>query len=223
MKRFLMTACVSLFASLVLAAGVDRVVGFIVAVRGDVTLDRILVSEEGDETGETLKAELNSDVLDRDEVTTGPESRAKIRFMDDSTVTMSPGTRLSIAEYLQSRGGEKGRSLFKLIEGKIRAVSGKNRLEVHTPTAAVATRGTDFFVYVFSEKGRMVTEVTCVDGVLVVRNVDRKVSGDVILRKGQATQVPEKAQPGKPAPLSKDRYRQLLLECKIEAMKKMGY
>jgi len=222
MKRYLVILGVMLIASLVLAAGVDRMVGFIVAIRGDVSLDRILVSEEGDETGEILKAELNSDIFDRDEVTTGEESRAKIRFMDDSTVTMSPETTLNIAEYLESRGDDRGNSLLKLIKGKIRAVSGKNKLTVHTPTAAVATRGTEFFVYVFSSKGKMVTEVTCIDGVLVVRNVNKKVSGDVILRRGQATQVPEMVQPKKPAPVSKERYRQLLLECKIESMKKMG-
>lgn len=223
MKRYLIILGVMLIASLVLAAGVDRMVGFIVAIRGDVSLDRVLISEEGDENEETLQAELNSDIFDRDEVATGKESRAKIRFMDDSTVTMSSETTLDITEYLHSRGGEKGKSLLKLIEGKIRAVSGKNRLEVHTPTAAVATRGTEFFVYVFSSKGQMVTEVTCIDGVLVVRNVNKKISGDVILKKGQVTLVHEMAQPKKPAPISKERYRQLLLECKIEAMKKMGY
>jgi len=223
MRKILVITGVLVIASLVLAANADRMVGFIVAIRGDVTVERIKTAEEGEQSEETLQAKLNSDIFDRDEVTTGEESRAKIRFMDDSTVTMSTNTTLSVAEYIKSREGERGKSLLKLIEGKIRAISGKNKLEVHTPTAAVATRGTEFFVYVFGTPGKMVTEITCIDGVLVVRNIQSKVSGEVTLKKGQVTQVPEMVKPKKPAPVSKERYRQLLLECKIEAMKKMGY
>ena len=91
-----------------------------------------------------------------DVVRTKSLSRAEIVFRDGSLVRLAPGSRLEITEFLA--GEQESRGVFKLFRGKVRSrvkkIMGslfgrfqRNRFEVHTPTAVIGVRGTDFVVY----------------------------------------------------------------------------
>ncbi len=91
-----------------------------------------------------------------DIVRTKSGSKAEIVFSDGSVARLAPGSRIEITEYLV--GKDETKSTFRLFRGKIQSrvknVFGglfglfrKNRYEVHTPTAVIGVRGTDFFVY----------------------------------------------------------------------------
>jgi len=193
------------------AAESGTAVGFIAAMRGEVTLDRASDIEE---------AALNSDIFADDRVQTGENGRAKIRFLDDSTVTMSPDSTLDVAEYLQAMEGGKGKSLLKMVIGRMRVVSGKNQLEVHTPTAVAATRGTEFFVIVSEVNGRLVTEIPCLEGALTVRNIDKGVKGEVVINAGQVTRVGDMEAPTQPGSISRRRLQDFI-ECRKILMERM--
>lgn len=186
-------------------------VGFIAALRGEVTLDR---------ASDIQEAALNTDIFADDRVQTGENGRVKIRFADDSTVTMSPDSTLDVAEYLKSMEGTKGKSLLKMTIGRMRVVSGKNKLEVHTPTAVAATRGTEFFVIVSEVNGKMVTEIPCLDGALSVRNIDSGVKGEVVVNAGQVTQVGDMEAPTQPESISRKRIQDFI-ECRKSIMERM--
>ena len=68
-------------------------------------------------------------------------SRTKMRFIDDSILTLGENSRVSIKEYIYSKD-KGGKSIFNLLDGKMRSVVGKTRFEIHTPTAVAAARGT---------------------------------------------------------------------------------
>ncbi len=91
-----------------------------------------------------------------DVVRTKSRSRAEIVFRDGSILRLAPGSRLEITEFLA--GEQESRGIFKLFRGKVRSrvkkIMGslfgrfqRNRFEVHTPTAVIGVRGTDFVVY----------------------------------------------------------------------------
>jgi len=211
LKRILILIAILLLAAPSMADESGTAVGFIAAIKGEVSLDRASSIEE---------ATLNAEIFADDRVETGENGRVKIRFIDDSTVTMSPESTLDVAEYLESLEGEKGKSLLKMVYGKMRVVSGKNRLEVHTPTAVAATRGTEFFVIVSKVSGKMVTEIPCLEGALVVRNIDSAVEGEVVVNAGQVTRIGEMETPTQPASISRKRLKDFI-ECRKAIMERM--
>ena len=210
-NRVLIQLAILLFAAPVMAGEPLTAVGFIAALRGEVTLDR---------ASDIQEAALNTDIFADDRVQTGENGRVKIRFADDSTVTMSPDSTLDVAEYLKSMEGTKGKSLLKMTIGRMRVVSGKNKLEVHTPTAVAATRGTEFFVIVSEVNGKMVTEIPCLDGALSVRNIDSGVKGEVVVNAGQVTQVGDMEAPTQPESISRKRIQDFI-ECRKSIMERM--
>ncbi|TNF46716.1 hypothetical protein EP232_04265 [bacterium] len=211
LKRIVIVMAIMLIAAPVMGMDSEMPVGFIVAIRGEVALDRASSTED---------ATLNAEIFANDRVETGEDGRAKIRFLDDSTVTMSPESILDISEYLESLEGEKGKSLLKMTFGKMRVVSGKNKLEVHTPTAVAATRGTEFFVIVSRVSGKVVTEIPCLEGALVVRNIDSDVEGEVVVNAGQVTRIGEMEKPTEPASISRRRLKDFI-ECRKAIMERM--
>ncbi len=91
-----------------------------------------------------------------DIVRTKSGSKAEIAFSDGSIVRLAPASRLEITEYIA--GKEETKGILKLYRGKIQSQVKKlfgglfgrfrkNRYEVHTPTAVIGVRGTDFFVF----------------------------------------------------------------------------
>ncbi len=136
------------FCLFVLAAPVRaESVGRFTAVEGNV----VRIGSDG----ATAAVKLDDPVWVGDTVRTQSNGKAEITFADGSIIRLAADTRTEIAEYLV--GEQQTRGKLSLLGGKIQSLVKKglgffgrtrrNRFEVHTPTAVVGVRGTDFFTY----------------------------------------------------------------------------
>jgi hypothetical protein len=161
-------AGILLLASIALAA--DDI-ATVVAVRGKTVIDRNRL---------LLEAKVKDPVLLVDTVSTGDASRTKLLFVDDSVLTMGEKSKVVIKEFVYSK--EKGgKSIFNLIDGKMKSVVGKAGFEVHTPTAVAAARGTVIFFEVGPRDGKLCTTILCTEGEVVAASPDPNVKDDLTL------------------------------------------
>jgi hypothetical protein len=84
------------------------------------------------------------------------KSKAEITFTDGNIVRVAPNTRIEISEYMFDEA--KGKGILNLSRGKVQAIIQEkiakriatfgeaNRFEIHTPTAILGVRGTNFIV-----------------------------------------------------------------------------
>ena len=98
---------------------------------------KVLTTKSEVENGDTLISEKNT--------------YARIRFIDDSEVTLRPGSQFKIENFAYDEGQpEKDSAVFNLIKGGLRSVTGalgkrnKERYGLKTPTATIGIRGTTF-------------------------------------------------------------------------------
>jgi hypothetical protein len=88
-------------------------------------------------------------------------------FIDDSVLTLREKTKVVVKEYAYSKE-RGGKSIFNLLDGKMKAVVGKAQFEVHTPTAVAAARGTVFLIETGLRNGVPFTDVISLEGEVVV-------------------------------------------------------
>ncbi|HYC45774.1 MAG TPA: FecR family protein [Burkholderiales bacterium] len=86
-------------------------------------------------------------------VTTGPKSRATLRFPDGQAVALHENSEFRITEYAYNREQPAGdRSRLELLKGTMRMVTGAigrrnpQIVSVRTPMATMGVRGTDFML-----------------------------------------------------------------------------
>ncbi|MBW2594855.1 MAG: FecR domain-containing protein [Deltaproteobacteria bacterium] len=106
-------------------------------------------------SGKAVKsAKMQEDVHKGDVIQVKKESKAEITFLDDSVLRIAPDTRVEISEYFVGEGRVVG--ILNLAAGKIQStvrktfgmvfgLKNQSRFEIHTPTAVIGVRGTDFF------------------------------------------------------------------------------
>jgi hypothetical protein len=107
-----------------------------------------------------------------------------------------------IKEFLFSKGKE-GRSIYNLLDGKMRSVVGKSKFEVRTPTAVAAARGTVIFFEVGQTSSESYSRIICLEGKVEVKNLNATVRGVtlltpgtmVVVKSGEAPPPPAKAPP----------------------------
>ena len=147
-----------------------RPVGRVVALEGEVD-----ILQAGQEEPEV--ARLMSRVYLLDQIETMEESKVKILMNDDSVITLSENTHLTIDEFVYSPKKKERRSLFTMLKGKTKFLVGRllgfrSRYRVKTPTATVGVRGTLFIVWTATDAiGRVVTFVLPLEGTLETANV----------------------------------------------------
>ncbi len=154
-----------LLAFLAAPAQAAQQVGSVVAMRGSVAIER---------PSGRVEAKVKSAFEFQDTVVTSAASRAKLLFVDDSVLTLGDSSRMNIKEFIHS-SGDRGKSIFNLLDGKMRAVVGKTRFQVETPTAVAAARGTVIYFETGKIGKRYYTKIICMEGVVEVRS---KVPGD---------------------------------------------
>ncbi|HEX2815602.1 MAG TPA: FecR domain-containing protein [Phenylobacterium sp.] len=122
-----------------LAADIGRiktVVGQASVVRGTSTLPAT--------PGQTLSV--------KDVLTTGPDGRIGVTFIDNSRFAVGPNARVALTEFQFDDTTHKGSSLTQVDRGSLAIVSGqiakenKDGMKVKTPTSLLAARGTRFVV-----------------------------------------------------------------------------
>jgi ferric-dicitrate binding protein FerR (iron transport regulator) len=84
-----------------------------------------------------------------DRVKTGQGAAAKIVLVDDTLLHVDEDTELEIETFHVGAAATKERSIVRHTRGRLRtlvgdAFGGETRIEIHTPTAVVGVKGTDF-------------------------------------------------------------------------------
>lgn len=171
-----------------LCSAAEQPVGRFVQLRGTTSVERQKA---------THPARVKEDILASDVIVTGSGSRAKLLFIDDSVLTMGESSKLVIREFIYAKGKE-GKSVFNLLDGKMRSVVGKTKFEVQTPTAVAAARGTVIYFDVASASNQ--TKIICLEGNVEVRNVVPTVSGQQLLTPGTWVIVKANEPPPPPVP-----------------------
>lgn len=132
--------------SVISAEGKDTI-GKIIEIKGKADIIR---------DGEKLDAHKERNILLKDTSETEKVSRLNILLIEDSLLILDEISRLSFDKY--SRGDEKrrGESILFLSDGRVRAKTCNNMLEIYTPlaTASAVYRTTDFAVWETSKNGK---------------------------------------------------------------------
>ena len=101
---------------------------------------------------QTLPATPGQTLSVKDVLTTGPDGRIGVTFIDNSRFAVGPNARVSLAEFQFDDTTHKGSSLTQVDRGSLAIVSGqiakenKDAMKVKTPTSLLAARGTRFVV-----------------------------------------------------------------------------
>ncbi|MGJ8669431.1 MAG: FecR family protein [Oceanococcus sp.] len=130
--------------------------GRILFVKGSVTVER---------GGKLYRAVRNAKVVEGDTISTGKIGRMHVRMADRTLLSLKPNTQFQIQTYRfsgdrnnaqasneRSAPEREDRSVFRLIKGGFRAVTGligkrdRSAFGVSTPVATIGIRGTSFVV-----------------------------------------------------------------------------
>ena len=146
---------------------------------------------------------VNTGVEMNDTVITA-RARARLEFVDKTTVNINEQSKITIDEFVYDPKQGSGKLAMKMVQGTARYASGQiaknspQNVNVTTPTATVAVRGTDFSMTV-DELGRSLIVLlpscdtqACVTGAIVVSNDAGSVVMDVAY---QATVVTSRSTP----------------------------
>ncbi|MBI5182382.1 MAG: FecR domain-containing protein [Nitrospirae bacterium] len=168
-------------------------VGKVAAIKGNALIDR---------DNKKIKAKVKEGVLLKDTVSTLEKSMVKMRFIDDSILTLGEKSKVIIKEFVYSKEKE-GKSIFNLIDGKMKSIVGKTKFEVRTSTAVAAARGTVIAFEVGIKDKKNFTTILCLDGEVVVSSANANIIGRETLRadmiitifEGERLPSPSKAPP----------------------------
>lgn len=186
-------------------------IGSVVALEGEVLIFH---------RGETrwMRARLRDKIFLNDTIHTRERAKVQLLFQDDSLLTLGESTRIEVSEHLYQPAENRRSSVFRLFTGKVRAIVGKafsqegSRFQVHTPTAVVGTRMTQFIVWVVSPD---LTIVITLEGEVVTRNIVETVVGEAIVREGFMTQIQVNQPPREPVPAPSEQMDQLMRETRV--------
>ena len=135
--RFFFAA--GLYITLVHGASAAETVGRVTKVEGQAQI-----------AGAT--AVVGSPVHMNDSLRTGAKARLEVTFRDTTKLTLGENAKVAIDRYVFNPGQNTGEMAVKATRGAMRFVTGKigqmrdHNVTVVTPQAALAVRGTDFWV-----------------------------------------------------------------------------
>jgi hypothetical protein len=104
-----------------------------------------------------------TDIYVGDRIFTGEKTRVRIKMADDAEIVIGDHADFQITEYLFDPDSGNGKGILRLLSGFIKAKSGKllsalgnkkGSFEVHTSTAVIGVRGTEFWAGFFDD-GRL--------------------------------------------------------------------
>ena len=138
----------------------------------------------------SLSSSVNAPVEMLDTIVTA-RAKAKVEFVDKTTVNITEQSKILIDDFVYDPRAGSGKLAMKMVQGTARYASGQiaknspQNVNITTPTAAVAVRGTDFSMTV-DELGRSLIMLlpscdakSCVTGSISVSNDGGSVILDV--------------------------------------------
>ncbi len=155
-----------------------------------------------------------------DRIKTGERASCCLELDDGSVISIGAGTETAV-DSLEATS-EKHDSVISMYLGKIIANIAKTKntkMQLRTPTAVVAVRGTEFA----ADAAKDSTEVGVFSGQVDVKNADVAVPGEVTLKPDEETSVPAAAAPERPKYLSdlmkKNKERNSELRNRVKALR----
>lgn len=126
------------------------------------------------------------------------KARARVRFHDDTVLTLGDGARIRIDEMVYDPDAKSGnKAILTLLSGAFRYVSGSlshtGDVKIHTPIATIGIRGTDFWGI---QSDKSLSVVLLDDGVVTLTTkagtvtLDRRATGVTITDPDAALPVP---------------------------------
>ncbi len=167
------------------SAGVKEKAGNIKDIKGSANIVR---------NKKDLNARKNKPVFKTDTVKTHEKSRVKILFIDDSLVMIGENSSFTVSDHFNQSNRNTRSSAFNLINGTINVIVGKKGLEIHTPTAMTAARGTSYLLW--TEKNK--TGIAVTEGRVEVRNSNQTVRDKKLVPAGRMTFVAQGKPPATP-------------------------
>lgn len=212
MRSFICTILVLLLAGTAQAA----VVGRITQVAGEVDLLR-----QGKLPATPVKPQ--DGVEPGDVIRTKSGARAQITFMDDTSMTIAPGSRVAVESYMYDAAKNERQGVVQVFYGMVQTVVTRI-LESKTPnfllkthTATLGIRGTKWYTVLLPNA----TDIYNETGKLCVHNAFREIPGEVCLKEMEFTRVSFNMTPTVPMAASREDFlllqRQLSTGVKGEA------
>jgi hypothetical protein len=143
-------------------------IGFVIASKGTASI----LSK----SALTRPAALRQEVYQDDTVKTGLNSSTKVLFNDQTMLSVNENTEIAINQYTSPTGAKKRSTVFQMARGRVKAQvpdvydTRDSRFEIRTPTAVTTTRGADYVVWTYVQKGRFFTGVAVTGGTVEVTN-----------------------------------------------------
>jgi hypothetical protein len=144
---------------------------------------------------ENIPAVLDESIASMDEVET-KNGRLKIKFVDDTLVSLTEHTYMVIDEYVYDPNPSKSKMALNFVSGTARFATGglglvpRENIQIQTPTASIGIRGTDFTTTV-DELGRslviLLPDENCTDKVKLEEGC--APSGSITVTNDGGTQV----------------------------------
>lgn len=143
-KKGLFFLLIGIISSLLCHAAIaDTTIGVVLATAGTVNIQR---------NGQTIAAERKTALTVGDEIHTGNNARAQLRFVDGTITTLGGNTAFVIKQFQWAEKSDKAaNAAFVLLTGAFRTVTGKileasgSHFGVNTPVGTIGIRGTDFW------------------------------------------------------------------------------
>jgi hypothetical protein len=148
----------------------------------------------------SVPSSVNTSVQMNDTVVTA-RAKARLEFDDKTTVNITEQSKITIDEFVYDPKSGSGKLAMKMVQGTARYASGQiaknspQNVNVQTPTATVAVRGTDFSMTV-DELGRSLVMLLpscdnrgCVTGAISVSNDAGTVFMDVAYQTTVVTSI----------------------------------
>jgi len=150
-------------------------------------------------TGEELTAQVDTGIQSFDNVET-ENGRLKIKFIDDTQISLTEHTFVEITEYVFDPDPSKSKMAMNFVAGTARFATGglglvpKENIQIETPTATIGIRGTDFTTTV-DELGRslviLLPDANCDDRVKLEEGC--RPSGSITVTNDGGTVILEEA------------------------------
>jgi hypothetical protein len=180
-------------------------VGTIAALEGSVEIGR---------AGAWTPAGVGQAVEQGDELRTGTDARVRIVFQDDSVLTVTDNSHLTLDEQIFDPGAGEVKSLIGLLQGKVRALVGDYYklpgagYEIESPTAVAGVRGTEFVVTY--DPVTELTEVITISGIVSAHSLIDPTGPGVLVTVGEVTTIASGELPDEPRKLDDTIFRQRL-------------
>jgi hypothetical protein len=154
----------------------------------------------------TVPAKVDQELEQGDVIRTKSNSKAQVRFVDDTTLTLAPGTRVAIDQYLYDAEKKERQGVLQVFRGMVEAVvtklvkAEKPDLIMKTHTAVMGVRGTKWFAVLDPTD----TDVYNEEGKLEIRNILPEIVGEVVLGKMRHTRIGVDVPPTVPMTFTSD-------------------